>query len=147
MSVFDPYTIGNKLITIPEDALSKFPILKMVTTAPQNMLEKIPVFKRALELSPIGKKFEGAHNLLALYYLTDNYEDPLWNTWNKYIMPRPCSLVFTSFYNISNRSKKYDIYGQKTQETIELEELQKAQNEKEQKIFREKRGPLPVWWS
>ena len=29
----------------------------------------------------------------------------------------------------------------------EIEELQKAQNEKEQKIFEEKRGPLPVWWS
>ena len=63
MSVYDHYVIGNKLITVPEDALSKFPILKIVTTMPQNMLEKIPVFKIALNLSPIGKEFEGAYNL------------------------------------------------------------------------------------
>ena len=146
MSVYDHYVIGNKLITVPEDALSKFPILKIVTTMPQNMLEKIPVFKIALNLSPIGKEFEGAYNLLAMYYLTDNYEDPLWKTWSDYIMLRPCSVLFSLFYNL-NGSKKYDIYGQKTQETIEIEELQKAQNEKEQKIFEEKRGPLPPWWS
>lgn len=144
MSVNDPYVIGNKLITVPEDALSKFPILNMLKTVHQNTLEKIPVFKEAINLSPIDKAFEGAYNLLAMYYLTDNYEDPLWKTWSDYIMIRPCSVLFTRFYN-SNQSKKYNIYGQKTQETIEIEELQKVQNEKEQKIFEEKRGPLPIW--